>query len=106
MKLADVFPLFKSKSTLDPTNYRPISLLLTVSKLLEKIVYTRTYQFLTKMNQNYDSQYGFRSNHSCENALSELVGNILKQRESGEHTVCVFLDLSKAFDTLKHDVFM
>ena len=106
MKLADVIPLFKSKTALDPSNYRLISLLLTVSKLLEKIVYTRTYQFLTKTNQIYDSQYGFRSNHSCENALSELVENILKKTEFGEHTACVFLDLSKAFNTLKHDVFL
>ena len=106
MKLANVFPLHKGKEKFLPTNYRPISLLLTISKVLEKIIYTRTYSFLNESNQLYVSQYGFRNNHSCENAVSELVGHILKQREQNESTACVFLDLSKAFDTIKHDVLL
>ena len=106
MKLADVFPLHKGKEKFLPTNYRPISLLLTISKVLEKIIYTRTYSFLNECNQLYVSQYGFRNNHSCENAVSELVGHILKQREQNKSTACVFLDLSKAFDTIKHDVLL
>ena len=106
MKLADVFPLHKGKEKFLPTNYRPISLLLTISKELEKLIYTRTYSFLNECNQLYVSQYGFRNNHSCENAVSELVGHILKQREQNESTACVFLDLSKAFDTIKHDVLL
>ena len=56
VKIADIFPLFKSKEKYLPTNYRPISLLLTISKLLEKIIYTRTYSFLISTNQLYDSQ--------------------------------------------------
>ena len=106
MKLADVFPLHKGKERFLPTNYRPISLLLTISKVLEKLIYTRTYTFLNDCNQLYVSQYGFRNNHSCENAVSELVGHILKQKEQNESTACVFLDLSKAFDTIKHDVLL
>ena len=106
MKLADVFPLHKGKEKFLPTNYRPISLLLTISKVLEKLIYIRTYSFLNKNNQLYVSQYGFRNNHSCENAISELVGHILKRREQNESTACVFLDLSKAFDTIKHDVLL
>ena len=78
MKLADVFPLHKGKERFLPTNYRPISLLLTISKILEKLIYTRTYTFLNDCNQLYVSQYGFRNNHSCENAVSEIVGHILK----------------------------
>ena len=106
MKLADVFPLHKGKEKFLPTNYRPISLLLTISKVLEKLIYIRTYSFLNESNQLYVSQYGFRNNHSCENAISELVGHILKKREQNESTACVFLDLSKAFDTIKHDVLL
>ena len=98
--------LFKGKSVSEPTNYRPISLLLTVLQLLEKIIYNRTYNFLSNNQQLFISQYGFRSNHSCTNAFGELVGNILKKRELGEHTACVFLDLSKTFDTIKHDVLL
>ena len=72
MKLADVVPVFKSKTRDEPTNYRPISLLLTLSKLLEKIIYKRTYEFLETNNSLCNSQYGFRSKHSCKNAVSEL----------------------------------
>ena len=104
MKLADVVPLHKSKDPLESTNYRPISLLLTISKLLEKIVYTRTYEFLEQTNQIYPSQYGFRSSHSCEHAISELVSEILKSREEGLYTLSLFIDLSKAFDTIEHTV--
>ena len=61
MKLADVVPLYKSKTREEPTNYRPISLLLTLSKLLEKIIYKRTYEFLENNHSLFTSQYGFRS---------------------------------------------
>ena len=104
MKLAEVFPLFKSKSRKETTNYRPISLLLTLSKVLEKIVYKRVYNFLDRTNQLFISQYGFRSKHSCENAIQELIGNVLKGHEHGKHTLAVFLDISKAFDTISHSV--
>ena len=67
MKLAEVVPLYKSKERFLTSNYRPISLLITISKILEKIIYKRTYEFLDKNNQFYNSQYGFRSQHSCEN---------------------------------------
>ena len=104
MKKADTVPLYKSKDKDDKNNYRPISLLLTVSKLLEKIMYNRTYNFLTKYNQIYNSQYGFRTGHSCQDAIAELIGEIAKNLDEGLHTIGVFLDLSKAFDTLQHEV--
>ena len=106
MKIADIFPLFKNKERNLCTNYRPISLLITVSKILEKIMYSRVYSFLDTTNQFFISQYGFRANHSCENAISELIGHIIKGKENNKSTVCVFLDLSKAFDTIKHDVLL
>ena len=102
MKLAEVVPLYKSKENFLMNNYRPISLLITLSKLLEKVVYKCTYLSLQKTNQLYDSQYGFRQGHLCENAISELVGEILKNKENNKFTVSLFLDLSKAFDSLKH----
>ena len=104
MKPADVVPLYKGKSREYVTNYRPISLLITISKILEKIVYKRTYQHLENTNQLYKSQYGFRSKHSCENAISELTSEIIKGNDIGLHTLTVFLDLSKAFDTLNHNI--
>ena len=86
MKLADVVPLHKSKSREMVTNYQPISLLLTLSKILEKIIYKRTYGFLENSNQVYRSQYGFRSKHSCEQAVSELLGEIIKNDEKKNDT--------------------
>ena len=106
MKLADVCPLFKSKDRCETNNYRPISLLLTLSKLLEKIICEKVYTFLDNTNQIYVSQYGFRSGHSCENAISELVSAVLKGFQSNKYTVGVFLDLSKAFDTLEHTILL
>ena len=106
MKHADVVPLYKSKNRKDVTNYRPISLLLILSKILEKVMYTRTYKFLNDTNQIFGSQYGFRTKHSCDNATGELLGNIVKNQELGKYTIAMFLDLSKAFDTLKHKILL
>ena len=81
MKSADVIPLYKAKERHSVTNYRPISLLTTLSKILEKIIYKRTYTFLQNSGQFYQSQYGFRTGHSCETAIAELVGSIIKNQE-------------------------
>ena len=104
MKKADTIPLYKNKDKNDKNNYRPISLLLTLSKVLEKVMYKRTYNFLNNSGQFFNSQYGFRTGHSCQEAIAELVGEIARNNDMGCHTIGVFLDLSKAFDTLEHDV--
>ena len=106
MKLADISPLFKSKLNNEANNYRPISLLITISKVLEKIVYQRTYCFMENTGQIYNSQYGFRSQHSCESAVAELTSEIIKGQQNGMYTLALFLDLSKAFDTLEHKVLL
>ena len=104
MKTAIVVPLHKGQSTQELSNYRPISLLLNISKLLEKVMYTLVYDFLSNTNQIYESQYGFRAKYSCEHAIGELVSEITKSIELGKQTVSAFLNLSKAFDTLEHSV--
>ena len=106
MKHADTVPLFKSKNNTDCNNYRPISLLITMSKLLEKVMYNRTLQFLDKHQLLFISQYGFRKKHSCSDAIMELTSEILKNKENSLYTACVFLDLSKAFDTLKPEILL
>ena len=106
MKSAEVIPLYKGKVRDLCMNYRPISLLLAISKILEKIMYKRTYDFLDGNGQFYNSQYGFRSKHSCENAICELVGHVVKGHEKEEHTAAIFLDLSKAFDTLNYKLLL
>ena len=69
-------------------------------------MYKRTYNFLEQTGQLYNSQYGFRTGHSCENAVSELLAEIIQGNQEGLYTVSMFLDLSKAFDTLEHEVLL
>ena len=106
MKLSEVVPLHKSKCRKLPENYRPISLLITISKVLEKLIYKRVYSYLHQNGSIYQSQYGFHSNHSTDNAVTELIGEILNNLENKKHTLTIFLDLSKAFDTLEHDMIL
>ena len=104
MKEAYVVPLHKGKCKYETTNYRPISLLITMSKVLEKIMYKRVCNFLNNNSLIYSSQHGFRNKHSCESAVGELIGNVCKGHEKGKHTLTIFLDLSKEFDTLSHNI--
>ena len=87
-------------------NNRPISLLITISKVLEKIFYTRVYNCIEKHEILFNSQYGFRSKHSCGQALIELTGKLIQAKESKLKSAALFLDLSKAFDTLNHEVLL
>ena len=106
MKLAEVVPLYKGKEHYLETNYRPISLLTTISKILEKIIYKRVYSFLQNSGQLYENQYGFRANHSCEHAIGQVVGTIVKVLENKQYAACILLDLSKAFDTIEHSILL
>ena len=87
MKKADTIPLYKNKDKHDKNNYRPISLLLTISKVLEKVMYKRTYNFLNNSGQFFKSQYGFRTGHSCQEAIAELIGEIVRNNDMGCHTI-------------------
>ena len=64
------------------------------------------YSFLTSTKQIYQTQYGFHSKHSCEHAIQELLDNVLKAQENKKTTAAIFLDLSKAFDSLEHHVLL
>ena len=104
MKLVEVVQLFKSGKSEIVGNYQPISLLMTISKVLEKVVYNQVYRFLVDTDQIYECQYGFRSQHSCKHAIGQLVGHVIKNLELKKDTISVFLDLSKAFNSLQHDI--
>ena len=104
MKLAEIVPLYKGKEYDLIINYMPISLLITISKVLEKIVYHCLYSFLELNGTLFESQYGFRLQRSCEQAILEMVGNSLQTHSNGLYSSGTFLDLSKAFDTLNHYV--
>ena len=102
MKLAEVTPLHKGKERFIVTNYRPISLLITLSKLLEKAVHTQLNSFLEKTNMYFDGQFGFRKGYSTVNAVEYLCSEILKEHEDKRLVGAVYVDLSKAFDTIDH----
>lgn len=105
-KIAKVVPIYKCKNKEEVNNYRPISLLPTLSKILEKIYHKRIYNFLQKNEILYNSQYGFRPKHSTHDAITELITNITDNIEEKITSLSVYLDLSKAFDTIDHNILL
>ena len=104
MTIARIIPLFKSGDKQNVSNYRPISLLPQLSKILEKIFNNRLMNFLNSNNLLYLRQYGFRKNMSTSMAIMELVENITTAMDNGKFTIGVFIDLKKAFDTVDHSI--
>ena len=106
LKIAKVIPLFKKGEETSIENYRPLSLLSSISKVFERVVFNQLYQYLDVNNLLFDSQYGFRKQHSTELAALELIDRIHKSMDNGQIPVSIFLDLSKAFDTLDHTILL
>ena len=104
LKVARVTPIFKSGDELKVTNYRPISVLPCFSKLLERIMYNRLYNHLSNNDLLYDKQFGFKKGHSTDHAVLQLVSEISDSFENNLFTLGVFIDLSKAFDTVDHEI--
>ena len=104
LKLAKVIPTFKKGNELLCENYRPISLLSVFSKIFEKVIYTRMYDYLMKNNLIYKRLFGFRNNHSTNHALISLSENIKSNLDSGQFSAGIFIDLQKAFDTVNHEI--
>ena len=100
MKIAKVLPLHKIGTVTNPDNYRPISLLPVISKVLEKIIYNATVSHLDAHDILYSRQYGFRRNHSTSDAILNLTGDVLEAFERGHMMLAVFIDLKKAFDSV------
>ena len=106
LKIAKIIPIFKKDDPSQISNYRPISLLPGISKVLEKIIYKRLYMFLINNKILIPNQYGFRKNHSTDYALINLCDKIVNALSNKEHMIGIFLDLSKAFDTINHQILL
>ena len=106
LKIAKVVPLFKSGDCLDMSNYRPISLLSSFSKILEKIVHTRLYSYLQSNSLISSSQFGFRPNHSTSHPMALLLNKLSAASNAKKHSLVIFCDLKKAFDTCNHSLLL
>ena len=102
-KIAKVVPIFKSGDKHNPSNYRPISLLPAFSKIIEKLMHKRLISFLLNNNLIYPGQYGFLKGRSAEQAMVDILYKITDAIEHKKFTLGIFLDLSKAFDTIDHN---
>ena len=87
-------------------NYRPVSLLCAMSKVFERVVYNQLYEYFKQHKLFHKNQYGFRDEHSTELASLELIDRILHDLDKKKNPIVVFMDLSKAFDTLNHAILL
>lgn len=106
MKIAKVVPLYKTGEKQSFNNYRPVSILSQFAKILEKAFVLRMDSFIEKHKLLADSQYGFRTGRSTSQALLDLVEHITERTDKNNYPVGVFLDFSKAFDTINHRLLM
>ena len=106
LKLAKVIPIYKKGDNSKLDNYRPISILPVISKIFERVIFNQIDDYFRSQKLYYGSQYGFRKKHSTELAALELIDRITLELDKGNTPLNIFLDLSKAFDTLDHKILL
>ena len=106
LKIAKVCPIYKSGPTSIVSNYRPISILPSMSKIYEKAMQIRLNNYLKSKNILVRNQYGFREQYSPYMALLDIVDKITKSIEDGKVALAIFIDLQKAFDSLDHNILL
>ena len=102
LKIGKVTPVFKKGDAQEFDNYRPISIIPIFGKIFEKVIYDRLYSFFTTNGVVYDRQFGFRKRHSTGHAINYSINNIIDEIKKRNHVLGIFIDLSKAFDTIDH----
>ena len=105
-KTGKVTPVYKKGNAELLENYRPVSTLPIFGKIFEKIIYKRLYSFLTAKGILNSNQFGFRKGRSTVHALHSSVNIIQDALKNGKHALGIFIDLSKAFDTLDHRILL
>ena len=108
LKITKIIPIYKKGEPTDLSNYKPISLLPTISKIFECIIHIQLQEYLNRNNLLAEQQYGFRPNHSTEYAAVKLVDYMYISNKMDDHKIpgTIFIDLSKAFDTLSYDILL
>ena len=106
LKTARISPIYKKENEQLLENYRPVATLPIFSKLFEKIIYERLYSFFLSQNILHHNQFGFRKGHSTSHALNYSIEHILRSLKNKNHVLGVFIDLSKAFDTIDHEILL
>lgn len=104
LKIAKVTPIYKSKSKTDLNNYRPISVLPALSKILEKAIQNQLIKYLDENRIINENQFGFVTKSSTLAACTQLINYIETAIDQNQFISCVFLDLKKAFDTVQHEI--
>ena len=105
-KMSKITPLHKNGKTTTAGNYRPVSVLSIFSKVLERAVQTQLVGYLEKNHLLYNKQFGFRKKRSTELASALFIDEIRKEIDKGKLVGVIFIDLSKAFDTLSHSILL
>ena len=102
LKIGKITPIYKKGNPEDVGNYRPVSTLPIFGKLFEKVIYSRIYSFAQSQNIINPNQFGFRKSHSTSHAVNYSVKIIEDALKQSKHVLGIFVDLSKAFDTIDH----
>ena len=106
LKIARVVPIFKSGNSKIISNYRPISILPYISKIIEKIIYNRLSNYLTKYNLLTFSLHGFSASSSTTTALVDVMSYINTAVSNKEYCIALYMDISKAFDCVNHKILL
>ena len=104
LKIGRITPIYKKENPELLENYRPVSTLPIFGKIFEKVVYKRLYNYFSSKGLMYGNQYGFRKDHSTSHALNYSIDLVKSAIDKGNHVIGIFIDLSKAFDTIDHKI--